>query len=63
MENFEIPCDAFERNDDGSWSVTRPMTVTGSDGSPIQIGPGVTFRPGVSFKGFDLATMLEEQCT
>ncbi|MFC1926853.1 hypothetical protein ACFLWV_03795 [Chloroflexota bacterium] len=59
---LNIPCEAFQKNPDGSWSCVRPVTISGPSGQ-IQIGPGMSFNRGVLFMGVDLATLLDENCT
>jgi len=56
-----IPCNAFQKNPDGSWSPTRQVTISGPNGQGT-MNPGVSFRPGVAFMGIDMATALEQQC-
>jgi hypothetical protein len=52
-----IPCDAFMRNPNGTWLTTRQITING-----VTMGAGALLRRGVSFNGYDLATLLEERC-
>jgi hypothetical protein len=52
-----IPCDAFMRNPNGTWLTTRQVTING-----VTMGAGALLRRGVSFDGYDLATLLEERC-
>jgi hypothetical protein len=52
-----IPCDAFMRNANGTWLTTRQVTING-----VTMGAGALLRRGVSFNGYDLATLLEERC-
>lgn len=58
----QIPCDAFQKNPDGSWTCIKPVTISGPTGQ-IQIGPGMTFNRGVQFMGVDLAELLDKYCT
>jgi hypothetical protein len=54
------PCDAFMRNPNGTWLTTRQVTING-----VSMGAGAAgalLRRGVSFDGYDLATLLEERC-
>ncbi len=59
----QIPCDAFKKNPDGSWSSIKPVTISGPTGGSIKIGSGITFRKGVQFMGVDLAALLDANCT
>jgi hypothetical protein len=56
-QNRPLTCADFVRNPDGSWSPVAPVLIKG-----VTMGPGVAFRPGVSFGGVDLASILERQC-
>jgi len=56
-----VSCDAFRRNDNGMWSLTREITITTNSGS-ISLGPGASFGPGVRFLGIDLYSLLEQYC-
>ena len=58
----QIPCDAFKKNPDGSWTTVKAVTITGSTGQ-IQIAPGQTFKKKVLFMGVDLVALLEANCT
>jgi len=55
-----IPKDAFQKNDDGSYSVTKPVVIKGPNGE-INLNPGMTFRRGVMFMGIDIAKTLDEE--
>lgn len=55
-----IPKDAFKRNDDGSYSVIKPVVIEGPNGK-ISLNPGITFRRGVAFMGIDIAKILDEE--
>ncbi len=58
----QIPCEAFRKNPDGSWTCIKPVTISGPNGT-VKLGAGMTFSPGVAFMGVDLAKLLEEHCT
>jgi hypothetical protein len=55
----EIPCDAFVRNADGTWSATKPAFVLGPN---FSVRAGAVFRPGEPVRGYDLVGKLEEAC-
>jgi len=57
-----IPCDAFKKEDDGSWRPTRDVNVELPDGNVLTVGSAVTFTPGNPIGGLDLAAVLERQC-
>ncbi len=56
-----LPCDAFVKNQDGSWQATRNVAVPGP-GRVFNIIQGALFRPGASFMGMELAADLEREC-
>ena len=56
-----LPCDAFVKNADGSWSATRNVGVPGP-GRVFNVQQGAQFRPGASFMGMTLAEDLEKAC-
>jgi HdeA/HdeB family len=55
----EIPCDAFVRNADGTWSATKAAFILGPN---FSVRAGALFRPGEPVRGYDLAGKLEEAC-
>ena len=57
-----LNCQDFRKNNDGSWSPIRPVSIQLPSGGNVVVGPGVTLRPGGQFMGFDLATVLNAQC-
>ena len=57
----QIPCDAFRKNPDGSWTCIKPVSIRSSTGQ-IEIGTGMTFTKGVQFMGINLAELLDESC-
>lgn len=56
-----LPCDAFVKNEDGSWSATRNVAVPGP-GRVFNVREGALFRRGMSFMGMTLAEDLEKAC-
>jgi|UPI0004B07C28 hypothetical protein len=56
-------CEAFRRNSDGSWTCTRPSTITVGAGGTIIIEIDQTVRPGELLGDYDLAAYLEQTCT
>jgi len=58
-----IPCDAFAKKPDGSWTPTRDVNIDNPAGrGVVTLGPAVTFQQGVPFLGFDFAAELDRQC-
>jgi hypothetical protein len=58
-----FPCGAFVKNSDGIWSATHDVNIVLPNGGEVMtIGPAVSFRPGVTTHGADLAALLEQQC-
>ena len=56
-----MPCDAFVKNQDGSWQATRNVPLQGP-GRVFNILQGATFKPGGSFMGMQIADDLEKEC-
>ena len=56
-----LPCDAFVKNEDGSWSATRNVAVPGP-GRVFNVREGAQFRPGMTFMGMTLAEDFEKAC-
>jgi hypothetical protein len=56
-----LPCDAFVKNQDGSWQATRNVAVPGP-GRVFNVNQGALFKPGGSFMGMELAADLEREC-
>jgi hypothetical protein len=56
-----LPCDAFQKNPDGSWSAMRNVSVPGP-GRYFNVQQGALFRPGASFMGQNLAAQLDRDC-
>jgi hypothetical protein len=61
QETVTFPCDAFEKNADGSWTPAREVTFRGPHGQ-FTMRPGVSFRPDVTCSGMDMAAVLERLC-
>jgi len=55
----ELPCEAFAKNSDGSWTATQPAFILGPN---FSVRAGGVFRPGEKFNGYDLAAKLDEAC-
>lgn len=55
----DMPCDAFVRNPDGSWSVTRAAFIPGPN---FSVRVGARFAPGEKVRDYDLVARLEQSC-
>jgi hypothetical protein len=60
-QQFSVPCDAFVKNDDGSWSALRSVPIHGV-GESFTVREGSVLRPGAAIRGVDLAGILDERC-
>ena len=60
-ERLDIPCDAFVKNDDATWSALRSVPIHGV-GESLTIREGSVLRPGAAIRGVDLASVLDAQC-
>jgi hypothetical protein len=60
-QDIAMPCDAFIRNADGSWTAMRDVPVSGM-GRKLVLRQGSELRPGAAILSVDFATLLEEQC-
>jgi hypothetical protein len=55
----ELPCNAFYRNPDGSWTATQNIFIPGTK---MVSRVGGVFRPGALVEGRDLAAILDKTC-
>ena len=60
-QDIAMPCDAFIRNADGSWTAVRDVPVNGM-GRKLVLRQGSELRPGAAILSVDFATLLEQQC-
>lgn len=60
-QDSKVACDAFMKNPDGSWTATRNVAFPGP-GVNYNIQQGATFGSNMSFRGLNLAELLERQC-
>ena len=60
-QDIAMPCDAFIRNADGSWTTMREVPVSGM-GRKLVLRQGSELRPGAAILSVDFATLLEQQC-
>lgn len=54
-----IPCDAFAKNADGSWTV---LQTTYLEGPNIKVQQDATFAPGRVVLGYDIAALIAKAC-
>jgi len=59
-QDIAMPCDAFIRNADGSWTAMRDVPVSGM-GRKLVLRQGSELRPGAAILSVDFAALLEEQ--
>ena len=60
-QQFNVPCDSFVKNDDGSWSALRSVPIHGV-GESFTVREGSVLRPGAAIRGVDLASILDDRC-
>lgn len=60
-QNNGIPCDAFVKNSDGSWTAMRDASIDGTGGK-LTVRQGSALQPGATIRGLDLTTMLDRDC-
>lgn len=60
-EELALPCDAFMKNPDGSWTPMHDVPVNGM-GRKIVLRQGGELRPGATILSVDFAALLESQC-
>jgi hypothetical protein len=58
---YDMSCELFHHDADGSWNVTEPVTLQPAEG-PIPLKPTDKFKPGTLFAGFDLGAALDKSC-
>jgi hypothetical protein len=56
-----VACDAFQRQDHGSWTVLRPATIH-PNGVAINLAPGQTFAPNQIYNGVEVTAVLDRNC-
>jgi HdeA/HdeB family len=58
-ETSTIPCDAFAKNPDGSWTVLGTTYIEGPD---VKVQEGAILQPGRIIRGYDIAAMIAKAC-
>jgi hypothetical protein len=56
-----LPCDAFQKNPDGSWTAMRAVSIN-AGGRNLPLREGSRFKPGAAFLGTDIADELDKAC-
>lgn len=56
-----VPCDAFQRQPLGAWTVLRPVTIA-PEGVSVELPAGRTFSTDETFEGIDIGTVLDRYC-
>jgi hypothetical protein len=54
-----LPCDAFAKNADGSWTV---LATTYVEGPNVKLQKDAVFPPGFMILGYDIAALLAKAC-
>jgi hypothetical protein len=54
-----IPCEAFAKNADGSWTVLATTYVEGPD---VKVREEAQLTPGFLIRGYDIAAMIAKAC-
>jgi hypothetical protein len=60
-EDIALPCEAFMKNPDGSWTPVRDVPVIGM-GRKLVLREGGELRPGATILSVDFSALLEQQC-
>lgn len=55
-------CASFRHNLDGSWAPLAPMSLRSPAGAMVRVSPGMSFKEGASFMGWDIGHDLNQQC-
>jgi hypothetical protein len=54
-----LPCEAFAKNADGTWTV---LETTYIEGPAVKVQEGGVVRPGVLIRGYDIAAIIDKAC-
>jgi hypothetical protein len=54
-----IPCEAFAKNADGSWTV---LTTTYIEGPNVKVREDAVLQPGFLIRGYDIAAIIAKAC-
>ena len=61
MTEPRLPCDAFRRNPDGTWTCIKRFKIIGPQGE-VEFREGITFSRGMTVMGFPVVELLEKHC-
>lgn len=61
MQTIQVPCEAFHKNPDGSWTARRAVEIRAPSGT-IRFHEGETLSPYRTFNGVLVARVLQQQC-
>jgi HdeA/HdeB family len=54
-----FPCESFQKNDDGSWTV---LSTTFIEGPQVKVQEGAVLPPGYKILGYDVAGLIAKAC-
>jgi hypothetical protein len=57
--NDKLPCDAFAKNADGSWTVLHTTFIEGPD---VKVQEDALVTPGRDVRGYDIADLIAKAC-
>jgi hypothetical protein len=60
-QSGDLPCDAFQKNPDGTWTTMRSVDIN-AGGRNLPLRAGAQFKPGAAFLGTDMAERLDKAC-
>lgn len=58
LKSLKLTCGDFKHNQDGSWS-----TVHAVEWGTVGVPANVSFKPGITLNGVDIAAVLNKECT
>jgi hypothetical protein len=58
-EITKLAFDAFKKNPDGDWVSVKNSDLNTKSNKVIRVPPGMTFKKGGTFLGFDIVQVLE----
>lgn len=58
-QQSNIPCDAFQKNADGSWTV---LSTTFMEGPRVKVQEGAVLPPGYTVLGYDIPDIIAKAC-
>jgi hypothetical protein len=58
-QQSSIPCDSFQKNADGSWTV---LSTTFIEGPRVKVQEGAVLPPGYTVLGYDITDIIAKAC-